>query len=384
MAGTEWPGAVHGGLQVYFAELARRLAARHEVFGLVQGPAPGTENGLRLISCAPDAAGAVGRVLAFRRAARAVAAGGVDLFNPHFAPSALGPLYGGLPDKVPVVCHFQGPWAREGWVEDRGSHGPVAVTAAARYAGKTLVERLVYRRCDRFVVLSEASAGLLVADYGVQRDRIAVIPAGVDLERFQPVGDRREARRRLGLPLARPVLLTVRRLAERMGLDRLLEAMELVARRVPDALLLIGGDGPLRGVLDEQARRLGLGAWVRFLGAVPDPQLPAYLTLADVVVVPSRALEGFGLATLEALACGTPVVGTPTPATSGLLSGLEPGLVCEDFAAPTLAAKLVEALLGPAWLPSRAACRSFAERYGWDRVVPRVEAVFHEALGGAR
>ena len=383
MSGMEWPGRVHGGLQVYFAELARRLAQRqHRVTALVHGEVGVVAGGLRVVSCAPETAGPFRRALAFRRAARAISDDGIDLYNPHFALSALGAVYGGLPRAVPVVCHFHGPWAEEGWIEDGarpGWHRPVAL---GRYAVKKLVERLAYRRCDRFVVLSDSSARLLRATCGVSRDRIAVIPGGVDLERFRPADDIREVRRRLGLPDGRPLLLTVRRLVPRMGLDGLIGAMADVVRRTPEALLLIGGEGPARGALERRVAALGLGATVRFLGRVPDDRLAALLAAADLAVVPSTALEGFGLATLEALACGTPVVGTPVGATPEVLSGLEPRLVCDDASAEALSAKLAEALGAPAWLPSRVACRAYAGRYDWDRIVPRVEAVFRDARRG--
>jgi glycosyltransferase involved in cell wall biosynthesis len=245
------------------------------------------------------------------------------------------------------------------------------------------VERLAYRRSGRFIVLSNSSARLLGDTYGIPHDRITVIPGGVDLQRFRPDADTREVRSRLGLPHDRPLLLTVRRLVQRMGLDGLLMAMSLVMRRVPDALLLIGGEGPARVALERRVEDLGLAASVRFLGRVPDDLLAGYLAAADVAVVPSTALEGFGMATLEALACGTPVVGTPVGATPELLSGLEPRLVCEDASADALAATLSDAILGSAWLPSRHACRAFAEGYGWDRVVPRVEAVFRESARGS-
>jgi glycosyltransferase involved in cell wall biosynthesis len=384
MAGMEWPGRVRGGLQVYFAELARGLAARgHQVFALVHGETAAAAHGLRLVSCAPPEAAALRRLLGFRRAARAVAADGVDLFNPHFAFNALGALYGGLAERIPVVCHFQGSWAAEGRVEDSTRPAWHRPAAAARFAGKTLVERLAYRRSDRFIVLSESSARLLGDAYGVDRERISVIPGGVDLERFRPAADARGARGRLGLPADRPLVLTVRRLVHRMGLDRLVTAMSHVVRRVPEALLLIGGEGPARGLLGRLVEERGLTASVRFLGPVPDDLLAGYLAAADLVVVSSVALEGFGLATLEALACGTPVIGTPVGATPEVLEGLTPRLLSEDASAEALAATLSDALGSPPWLPSRHACRAFAERYGWDRIVPRVEAVFRECAEGA-
>jgi glycosyltransferase involved in cell wall biosynthesis len=104
-----------------------------------------------------------------------------------------------------------------------------------------------------------------------------------------------------------------------MGLDELLRAVAIVRENVPDVLLLIGGSGGLRRGLEAQAAGLGLGGHVRFLGFVPEARLAAHYQAADFFVLPTRELEGFGLVTVEALACGTPVLGTPVGATPEIL-----------------------------------------------------------------
>ena len=119
-----------------------------------------------------------------------------------------------------------------------------------------------------------------------------------------------------------------------MGLDNLLGAMAVLKVRRPSALLLIGGAGSLRGALEAQSQALGLSEHVKFLGFVPDAELPRYYQAADVFVLPTRELEGFGLVTVEALACGTPVLGTPVGATPEILRALCPTLV---FRGPTAA-----------------------------------------------
>jgi len=84
-----------------------------------------------------------------------------------------------------------------------------------------------------------------------------------------------------------------------------------VSERFPNAILLIGGKGPLRGELEERIADYGLSNKVRLLGFIPDHELVSYYQAADLFVVPSQALEGFGLITVEALASGLPVMATP-------------------------------------------------------------------------
>jgi SAM-dependent methyltransferase len=143
--------------------------------------------------------------------------------------------------------------------------------------------------------------------------------------------------------------------------------------------LLIGGSGSLRTELEALAAALGVAAHVRFLGFVPDADLPLYYQAADCFVLPTRELEGFGLVTVEALACGTPVLGTPVGATPELLDPLDPALVFPAATAEAMAGRLgdfldrLERAPGPA-AALRAAARAHAERhYGWDRTVETLE-----------
>ena len=154
-------------------------------------------------------------------------------------------------------------------------------------------------------------------DYGVRADRVRVVPGGVDAARYDRPRPTSEAKALLGWPQDRPVVVAVRRLAQRMGLDNLIRAMPEVTRRVPEALLMIAGRGPQRSELDAQVAALGLADNVRFLGFIADDDLPLVYRAADIAVMPSRELEGFGLTAVEALAAGTPVLVTPVGGLTG-------------------------------------------------------------------
>jgi glycosyltransferase involved in cell wall biosynthesis/SAM-dependent methyltransferase len=306
---------------------------------------------------------------------------GADVLHLHQPLSALGALLSPAGRRLPSLYtfHSSAPLeyrSRQGTSTMHRS-GPAGVAAAAVLH---LIERAALVRATRVHVLSEFSAGLLWKLYRIRGERVVRIPGGVDVERFRPPADRVALRQSLGLPLAGPVLLTVRNLEPRMGLDTLLEALDSVRRRRPDVLLLVGGAGSQRARLEAIIARLGLAGHVRLLGFVPDADLPRYYGGADAFLLPTRELEGFGLVTVEALACGTPVLGTPVGATPELLAALDPSLIFRAMTPECMADDLERFLDGLTRDPEaaerrRLSCRRHAETYRWERSVAGVERV---------
>ena len=179
----------------------------------------------------------------------------------------------------------------------------------------------------------------------------------------------------------RPVLLSVRRLAHRMGLEALVDAVGLLRAEVPDVLLLVAGRGPLAEALEGRVAAAGLSEHVRLLGFVPDDDLPLAYRAATASVVPTRALEGFGLITVESLAAGTPVFVTPVGGLPEAVSPLSPTLVFPSGEAGAMAAHLAAALSGRLLVPSDAACRAYArDRFDWSTVAHRTRAVYEEVV----
>ena len=231
------------------------------------------------------------------------------------------------------VLHFHGPWFAEGRVQ--GNSIP-------RVAGKWLTEVLTYRRPNlRHIAASAAFRTTLHRCFGIRESRIRVVHPGVDAHRFRE-GDKSTARASLGLPQDVPLFVTVRRLEPRMGIDVALQAL----RRVPDAHLAVCGAGSLDEQLRVHAAELGVAGRVTFLGRVPDEALPAVYQAADVSLVPTVALEGFGLVVLESFACGTPVISTDS---GGLVEAQGP--FASEWTVPpgsveALAGRMVEAVDG--------------------------------------
>ncbi|MEK7305160.1 MAG: glycosyltransferase family 4 protein, partial [Nitrospirota bacterium] len=120
---------------------------------------------------------------------------------------------------------------------------------------------------------------------------------------------------------------TVRNLVPRMGLETLLDALSAMGQVGERCLLVIGGEGPLRTRLEAGISQRQLEQVVRLVGFIPEEQLVAYYQAADLVLMPTAQLEGFGLVTVEALACGTPVVGTPVGAIPEVLGQIDPILI---------------------------------------------------------
>jgi glycosyltransferase involved in cell wall biosynthesis len=357
LLGLGWSPDQPGGLNRYFGDLVHAL---DDPPAVVVGPAADAPPSTVVV--ADHGAPLVTRLRAFARAVSPARVAGVDVIDAHFALYAAAPVLRGAARRTPLVVHFHGPWAREAAAVGKGD-GP---STRARHA----IERAVYRRAARTITLSGAFARMLVHDYGVDPWRLRIVRPGVDLDRFAP-GDRTAARAALGIAPGTTVVLAVRRLVPRTGIDVLLEAWSQVAG---DAVLLIAGDGPERPELERRAPDR-----VRFLGSVADADLAAHYRAADVCVVPSVALEGFGLVVLESLACGTPVVVSDVGGLPEAVAGIGDELVVPAGDTDALGALLAGVVDGRVTLPARAACRAHAASFRWDEVAERHRHVYAEA-----
>lgn len=196
-----------------------------------------------------------------------------------------------------------------------------------RWFGLPLLKRLERRCLEQSAVVvshSNFTRREMIRIHGAKLgERIQVIPAWVDLDRFKIVRDRDAARRALGWPQDIPVFFTLRRLVRRMGLDRLVRAAAILCDRGRRFQLMIGGAGPLRQELEQLVQTLKLTDFIRFLGRVPEAELPAMYGACDAFVLPTAGLECFGLIALEALACGRPVLATPVAAIPEVISNFE-------------------------------------------------------------
>ena len=365
MLGKGWFPEQLGGLDRYYRDLLEYMP---EARGLIIGPAP--DSPPRLTAVSRHDAPLPKRLIALWRAAGKAGQDAV-VIDAHFALYALLPMLSKRLRSLPVVVHFQGPWADENI--SAGDSSPV------RHRLRRGLERLVYRRADRVIVLTSAFRRVLVENYGVSPWRVHVVPPGVDLDRFSP-GDRGAARERFGLDADAFVVVSVRRLVPRMGLDVLLDAWARALSELPQgAQLLIAGDGSERAALEAQVERLGLAESVRLLGRISDEDLLELYRAADLGVVPTRSFEGFGLVVIEAAACGTPTIVTDIGGLPEAVHALDPSLTVAPDDVDALAERIAAAAR-PGGIPSREETRRFAEGFSWTAAVQRNRDVMHEAI----
>lgn len=248
-------------------------------------------------------------------------------------------------------------------------------------------------------LLVRSAARLLVVslDYAVHcrlaplfrryRDRVVETPNGVDVQLFRPDLDGTAVRRRYAIPEEAPLALFVGALDRAhhfKGLGLLLRAFATVQRR--DAMLLVVGDGELRTAFEREAATLGIAERVRFVGAVANAGLPPYYAAADLVVLPSRPPESFGMVLIEAMACGRPVLASDIPGVRAVVRDGETGLLLRPGDVADLAAKLDALLDDPArrWAMGRRGRAEVETRYAWEVIIPRLEAIYEEVGRHAR
>jgi glycosyltransferase involved in cell wall biosynthesis len=206
-----------------------------------------------------------------------------------------------------------------------------------------------------------------LASLGVARERIEVVPSGVDLDRFAP--------RERDADGGGAALLGVGRLVPGKGFHLAIEALTRLRPAHPGIRLDLAGDGPERGRLEELARARGVADRVRFLGAVPHERVPECLRAADRLVLPSFA-EGYPNVVAEAVAAGVPVVATSV----GGIPEIVDAEVGDLATAPTVEA-FAEALERS--LRRRFSKAAFAARAGslrWEGLLDHLRAVFERAI----
>ena len=265
-----------------------------------------------------------------------------DLIDAHyFYPDGVAAARLGVAIGSPVV------------ISARGSD----VTWIPRYRRPRQQIQWAAEHATAIVTVSQALKDSLVA-MAVNPEKVTVLRNGVDLDRFAP---RDRAAIRARLDLKGPIWLTVGHLVELKGVNITIEALA----QVPDATLLIAGEGPEEPKLRQLVERLGLRARVHFLGAIPHAKLCEYYNAADAMVLASSR-EGMPNVVLEAMACGTPVVATAVGGIPELITAPEAGELMRERRpeAMVLAWNTLQARK-----PDREATRRFAERLGWQPVI---------------
>ena len=180
------------------------------------------------------------------------------------------------------------------------------------------------------------------------KNKLTKIAPGIDTEHFRPL-DGRELREKYGIA-DRATIVSVGRLVHRKGQDRLVEAMPLVLKEIPEAHLVFIGEGPHRKRLDELVKKFKLENHVTFIGRIQYSDLPRHFSLGDIFAMPSRSrlfgleVEGLGIVYLEASACGLPVVGGNSGGAPDAVKEGITGFVVDGNKLPEIADRIITLL----------------------------------------
>jgi D-inositol-3-phosphate glycosyltransferase len=247
---------------------------------------------------------------------------------------------------------------------------------------RILHERKLAQISDRIIVATEKEKENLTGLGDIAKEKISVVPCGVNLLHFRPM-DKCAARKALNLDPQALILLYVGRFVPLKGIDRLLGALTHLEHYQRLRLLVVGGDGietPMARNLAGLARKLEIEKLVTFLGRIDHEELPPYYSAADVLVIPSD-YESFGLVALEALACGTPVVATAVGAVETIIREGETGSIVPDLK-PRSLARGIDALLSETrgGKISPDLIRSSVLKFGWDNIAEAVAGEYAALL----
>jgi glycosyltransferase involved in cell wall biosynthesis len=277
-----------------------------------------------------------------------------------------------------VHCHT----GRANWVGAIGARWArvpaLSTRRMDRRVKRGLRTRWLYRRLLRRVAAISPAVERRLLEARVAPERIRVIWSAVDPEALRPSAPREVLRAQLGAAPETPVLLVAANLVRRKGVDVLLAAVAALAPRSRSALW-VAGDGPERAVLEAAAARLGIAERVLFLGRRSD--VPDLLEACDAFVLPARK-EGLGVAALEAMARGRPVVASAVGGLAEIVIPERTGLLVPPGDAAALAAALERLLADPglAWRLGAAGAARVAEHFLAEHMVSAYEALYREIL----
>ncbi len=266
---------------------------------------------------------------------------------------------------VPLVSTFHDIYGMRGWIESQRS----LVWGLLGHLATTIAARLPH---DRVISVSPQCKQKLI-DLGIRKDKITVIPNGVDLKLFDSTRVNKVPNQ----------ILYVGRLVDFKHVDWLIQAFSKVLKEVPSAKLKIVGGGPERGNLEVLVRKLGLQKHVTFTGITPTYEaVTRYYKESEIFVLPST-VEGEAIALKEAMAAGLPLIAMNVPG-SGVLSLMRDGkngFLLEPGRPKLIAEKLVHLLQNEKLRKEMgAAGRKFVEKYDWDVIAERTLQVYQKAI----
>jgi len=258
-----------------------------------------------------------------------------------------------------------------------------------KYYWKSVEQIIALRRpVDRYIILNDGTKGQMALErLGIPRAKISFLPNGMDTEWADVPVDRDAARRAMGLPLDRILVVTFSRLVKSKRIELLLRAAASMDRALLDRTkIVIGGDGPERPFLEREARRLGLADRVAFTGVIPHRNVVDFLKASDVFAA-TNELTNMSLPPCEAILCGVPVVAFDVSGTAEVVRDGETGLLVPNGDVPAFA-RALERVVRDGDLRERLGRQAMAfgrsHFMSWDDRIEKELAVLEELAGSRR
>jgi glycosyltransferase involved in cell wall biosynthesis len=248
-------------------------------------------------------------------------------------------------------------------------------------------ERALKKRVDCFLVLSKPTERYFSRLVGAEKVHISTM--GIDFSVYKRI-DKNRARDDLGLDSNKKYVLCVAAMVERKGVDYLIRSMPTICERLPDTELLLVGRGRCRTQLQLLAQKLHIQDKIHFIPAgdaetrVPDEKLPLYYNAADVFVLPSL-IEGLGVVGIEAMACGTPFIGTNVEGIPSLVEQFGAGVLIPPRDSNAIASAVINVLEdGATFSANRERAKNY---FDWHSVAKKnidvYDALFDKYYGGS-
>ncbi|MBN1850288.1 MAG: glycosyltransferase family 4 protein [Deltaproteobacteria bacterium] len=298
-----------------------------------------------------------------------------DMVCAHQPMIATGPLRSKAIKNLPLIYYYHSPWHEE-YLVKRSFNARLGINTRLIAIIMRWIEKRVVKKADKIVVLSDYMKEKVSFLHDYPEGRISKIPGGIDLNRFHlPKHGKESVKETLHFPQDKMIFLTVRNLVSRMGLENLIQVFHGSETLQKKATLYIGGQGPLERQLRSMVHDLKLQDIVHFLGHIPDDELPRFYQAADFFVLPTTKLEGFGLVILEAMACGTPVLGTPVGAIPEVIGAFDKRLLFKSTDQWDIQRKMEDLINTEGkYRFSPETCRHYIlNHFSWEKVVEMFE-----------
>lgn len=309
-----------------------------------------------------------------------------DIIHLHLYSAPFAIFFSNIGQGIPKILHFYGALYLE-TLSQIGKPKKHKVLGTIKrfllFGHKIILQRLIQSYClkkaDKIIALSRYCKDLIIDRFGIDPKKIIIATGGINPKIFYPLSpkERLIKREKLGFNKNVNILLIASRIEPRKGIDRAIKALPQVLKKHPDTILLIAS--PSKSVADYQylnahydlVSNLKLGGKVFFTTGLSKEKLASFYQIADCFLMVSRDLETFGLTTVEALACGTPVLGTPCAAMPEILNPINKNLVLKGNAPQNIASginSLFSLPLNEKKLLSKK-CSSYAKnKFSWGKI----------------